>query len=755
MKTLVQKNVSHSRGVQEKVQYTVVNNTQLMTNLSKTLYSDEIRAVIRELSTNAWDSHVDAGNTHLPFKVQLPNDAGRIFSIRDYGTGLSRQDVLQMYTKYGGSDKSNSNDFNGMFGLGSKSPFAYTNTFDTISYYNGRKYTFVNIKDKEGTPTIQLMREEDTDEPNGLEITLIGKGHDNWNWLDKAQDIYQHFPLHPSGIEKANEPPTSELSGDGWAIYDDLRSPKAVMGWVAYPINPNQLLEGLAEEKVTEIAKIKDVPSWYKYLKKPKQEEEKVVNIDKSSFVGNDRAFYRRLLGSIGLRLYFDIGEVSFDLGREKLRYSEETIKAVKNKLDKVGCDLYEVIQADIDALGSRMEAIIFVKNLKTTKYSDVFPALENRFRFTYKGVEILNTSSFRFSQAITRYYKNTDNRKTTISREYPSSIPVPTNLDGMPAIFLNDVKTGAMSRCRKYVREDNGAILLVDPGYLTDVVNALGCKRDFIKKVSTIDKPERVVRVTNGIPGYVFTQDKTKYSYACKDMYWTNEDIDLSQGGFYVHVNSYKYASTYNRTGTLYSTNGMQPPSKLLRILNDVSELTGKETPRVVGVTASKLDPFNSSSKWTNILDHMENLVREYAKNNNEAIFDTKKTVGISSHYDVDLFEMAMSTHLFDEFKKTKLYKLVESIDKEIDAQTTDTTDVNRVVQRVFDTYTISELGLTDTRKVIDNKDLQKRIDSILETYPMLDLVSYSHDMSRNKQIVLDYINLVESNLIEGVPNV
>lgn len=41
--------------------------------LSSTIYSDKVLAVLRELSTNAYDSHVENGNPDEPFQVQLPS----------------------------------------------------------------------------------------------------------------------------------------------------------------------------------------------------------------------------------------------------------------------------------------------------------------------------------------------------------------------------------------------------------------------------------------------------------------------------------------------------------------------------------------------------------------------------------------------------------------------------------------------------------------------------------------------------------
>ena len=64
--------------------------------LSSGLYSNKIRAVIREISCNAWDSHVEAGVADVPFKVTLPNRLSPTFSVRDFGVGLSLETAMEL-----------------------------------------------------------------------------------------------------------------------------------------------------------------------------------------------------------------------------------------------------------------------------------------------------------------------------------------------------------------------------------------------------------------------------------------------------------------------------------------------------------------------------------------------------------------------------------------------------------------------------------------------------------------------------------
>ena len=120
-------------------EFKIKNSRKAFQILSSGLYSNKIKAIIRELSTNALDSHRAAGTVDTPFEVHLPTILEPYFSVRDYGTGLTDQEIESIYTTYFESTKTNSNEYIGALGLGSKSPFSYTDNFTVTSVKNGSK----------------------------------------------------------------------------------------------------------------------------------------------------------------------------------------------------------------------------------------------------------------------------------------------------------------------------------------------------------------------------------------------------------------------------------------------------------------------------------------------------------------------------------------------------------------------------------------------------------------------------------------
>jgi len=109
------------------------DTAHVMGLLREGLYTDRIKAVLREYATNAWDAHRSSGRGDVPIEVTLPTAQDPTLSIRDHGPGMSHADVMTVYTQYGASTRRDSNDVVGMMGIGSKSAFSYVDSFTRAS----------------------------------------------------------------------------------------------------------------------------------------------------------------------------------------------------------------------------------------------------------------------------------------------------------------------------------------------------------------------------------------------------------------------------------------------------------------------------------------------------------------------------------------------------------------------------------------------------------------------------------------------
>lgn len=154
----------------QSTSFRIENTPHMMEILSKKLYTNPTQAVIRELVCNAIDAHKAADNADK-VEVYAPSEFDPVFIVKDFGTGLSEEDVISLYTTYGASTKNKSNDYIGCLGIGSKSPFALTDEFTVVSRYNNVATTYHCYK-QQGLPVCTKLSSVATDEHNGLTISV-------------------------------------------------------------------------------------------------------------------------------------------------------------------------------------------------------------------------------------------------------------------------------------------------------------------------------------------------------------------------------------------------------------------------------------------------------------------------------------------------------------------------------------------------------------------------------------------------------
>jgi hypothetical protein len=186
-----------SAGLQDRTSFTIKESKEAFRFLSSGLYSNKIRAVIRELSCNAVDAHTFVKASHVPIEVKIPNRLDPIFYVKDFGPGLTHDQVMGLYTTYFKSTKQNSNEMIGGLGVGSKSAFAYTKMYTIESRVSGEVRTYsAFIEDDE--PQCALMGTAQTDEPNGLTVSFVARERDFWSFAQEAQEVFQWFSVSPT-----------------------------------------------------------------------------------------------------------------------------------------------------------------------------------------------------------------------------------------------------------------------------------------------------------------------------------------------------------------------------------------------------------------------------------------------------------------------------------------------------------------------------------------------------------------------------
>lgn len=186
--------------------FQIANNSFIADILSSKLYTKKIKAVVRELSSNALDAHISINKDNIPFEITAPTQYNCNFKVRDFGPGLSHEDILNLYSTYGNSNKRNTDSFIGGFGIGSKVGFAYTDVFHVISYHGGKKRTYWCYKDTT-FPKIDLISTEICDIlETGLEITIPVNRYDIGEFNKEIELVFEFYKVKPVGFTFKSKP---------------------------------------------------------------------------------------------------------------------------------------------------------------------------------------------------------------------------------------------------------------------------------------------------------------------------------------------------------------------------------------------------------------------------------------------------------------------------------------------------------------------------------------------------------------------
>lgn len=266
------------------------------------LYSDKVLAVLREYSANAWDAHREAGTPNLPIQVRLPTVIEPLLEIKDFGKGLSEEQMFDVFVWFGRSTKRASNQEVGCFGIGCKSGHAYSDAFTIVSRHGGRQRVYVAALQEDGHSKLSLISDTQASEGDtGLTIQIPVAAGDVRAFQEKARALFQWMDPLPTVTVGENpfpiDPPTGVVVGP-----DLVRSNGgfwAVMGCVPYPVDLAQI----------------DVPP------------------------------YVRRFGAV---LRFGIGELQVAASREQLRYTERTKRALAERAIRVIDEYFDQLLRNI-----------------------------------------------------------------------------------------------------------------------------------------------------------------------------------------------------------------------------------------------------------------------------------------------------------------------------------------------------------------------------------------------------------------------
>ena len=705
--------------VAEIGEFRIRNSAKAFSILSSGLYANKIRAIVRELSCNAVDSHAAAGKRDTPFDVHLPNTLEPHFSIRDYGTGLSHEQVTQIYTTYFESTKTASNEFIGALGLGSKSPFSYTDNFTVTAIQNGKKGIYSAFINGEGVPSIALMMQEPTDEPAGVEVKFsVNDRYDFDKFRQEARNVYTYFKLRPVISGNADFGFTN-IEYESQDIVPGVHSIKggrnsvAIMGNIAYPI---------------------EVPA-----------------ADQS--LGD----LRNLL-ACGLEIHFGIGDLDFQASREGLSYIPSTIASIKAKLEELNAALTVVLAKEADAIENLWDRAVFLYKKKehrlwttaVAKYAQDtdLPTYNNKqynrlARFDFKVEDLATKYNIQIRLLHqTRHSKTVNTGKSTT--EYAPGnaknaaghyitwqewqIPV----DDTSHFIVNDLKTGAAERARYHYRETgcdvySRAIWILERA---DKTKDMDLKSFFAAiqepptarrfAASTLKQRERENMGRNVSILKLERRGGGGYRRDEQDMVWraagdTSKFVD-TETYYYVPLSGF----------TMLSAKGYQSGKELYE---DVKSLPGLFSGEIYGVRKTDIEDIKKKSNWKNFEDHI--VEKLSAKDNSKLLMSLVKS-GLNH---ADILGFVDNRMVLDSIDTKSPYAKLVSMFVKVDKFTGNRFNIDRLFRKFAPKANLSPDALVTK--------YQTELDAVNSRYPLLNKLStYRVEASD----IAEYINLIDA---------
>ena len=587
-------------------QYSIKASAKAFKILSDGLYSDKIAAPIRELSTNAYDAHVAQGNINTPFDVHLPSVAEPWFSIRDYGIGMSKQELQTTYTTYFDSNKTHSNDFVGCMGLGSKTPFTLSDAFTVTSVKNGKKTTVINYLD-EDVPNFSIISEEDTDEASGTEIKFTPTEANTYDKLrESAQRILGYFDVTPNltigSTKEEVKVPTKRLEGKDWYYVDSQLAHSdsiILMGNVAYPFNFCDVSDDF-EKKY----------GW------------------------SNTYEYRRLVSNLVFRV--PIGNLDITASREEIGWTSEGREYMVNFVERVNNEIKDIMNEQLNNCENFWDARILFNSMvgyNEEYYSDIDrngSGSIGHFKWTeqlsWNGIDVserygdvsknpnlekMDYRLFWLGSPKRNRYRGADlvNRRSDVHGIIP--------FDADVEFFQNDLPTGSVSRVNHYVRENKNKVVLVFDEFTNKerkYLELIGYPNK-IRVTSELEKPPSNRNTSTTTKDNVIAYEKTDdYGWNPAGNWGSEEEIALNtkETIYYVPIRNWKvyyHDSEYSNT------------CKLDTLLGKVIE---QDDVKIYGIKYAQTKKLAKYKNFKNVFDVISDYIESSFKTKTGSLYES-----------------------------------------------------------------------------------------------------------------------------------
>lgn len=683
-------------------EFKIRNSAKAFKILSDGLYSNKIRAIIRELSCNAVDSHTAAGRQDVPFEVHLPTTLEPWFSVRDFGTGLDDNQVMNIYTTYFESTKTESNDFIGALGLGSKSPFSYTENFTVTAIKDGVQRIYSAFINEHGVPSVVAMGTSDTDEQNGVEVKFsVTERHDYHSFQYESRNVFKWFKLRPiiTGVDSFEIGDITYIEKDivPGVHYGSINGSFAVMGNIAYPLH--------------------NVPEPSKHFGSLSD------------------------LLNCNLVIEFGIGELDFAASREELSYVPLTISSIKRKLEELNASLSKFLARQVEEVDTEWGKSQFLyKKRKERLFSSAvqkyvadtkFPLYSDKMysNFTIRITEVeLAAMNLTLSGFNTVSYDSTTRNfglsRTYVNNDYINVLDIP--VDNAVQIVFNDLKIGCVSRAKYHFGKQSNAQTVICISHSNP--DPTQRQVDYDKLIAHLHNPPNIFKASElekkpvkekvSTSGIVYLHKRSNNSYYnTDDVYvWHNllEEIDANKTYYYVPMSG----------GVVIGDDGKPSEIDIKALAKDMQRCGVPELAaiKIHGVRKSRIEEIKELDNWVPLVPHLKKVM---------ANVDQKRVSSVIARNIVDTYKYRSYTQV--DVKKQLPKDSPYRVFVETYASASESSDVTSLARMARD------YGNPVDVNAVTNK-VHKAAEDIIARYPMISIVSYT-----DSAIIADYVKLID----------
>ena len=308
--------------------------------LRNNMYSNPIKICVQEPLCNGRDAARQIGNVIKPMEVTLPDADNEFFIVRDFGPSLTYDQMVNVFCKYGKSTKRGTNQTGG-FGIGAKSPWAYSNEFFVDTFIDGEKtsYRFYIDSDTEkGKMEVLTVSKVDTE--NGLKVMIPVKPGDETEFVNNYEFITRYWGVKPKVLNCSIDYRQNDvLIEDEWILYEQcgaFHSAGILVDDIPYPIDVSSF----------------EIPE------------------------------HLQELARLPIHLFCGCDDVNVAASREQLNYTKKTIDYLLNEFQKAYDTCKQILEDRINKCSTFPEAYAYWKG-EDTRLKNIFESI------TWRGHEL------------------------------------------------------------------------------------------------------------------------------------------------------------------------------------------------------------------------------------------------------------------------------------------------------------------------------------------------------------------------------